>query len=582
MGFWNDSASSLELIVLPPFYLSSWAIAFYYILAIGLIVFFFLKNQKLHARKIALQQKRMEQEQKNRLNELKLKFFTNISHDLRTPLTLILTPLQSLINDVPDSAIGKRLNIINKNAEQLLQLMNTLLDVRKLDEGEETLHLKYNDIVPFLNDVCIPFQLYSTERFITFSFQSDEKSIYMNFDADKVQKIMNNLLSNAFKFTPDGGRINVTVHRTSSQLLISVSDTGTGISIKDRAHIFERFYQAEQSSEKTGSGIGLHIVSEYVKLHGGEIDLSSNVPVGTVFNVKLPISVNNENTTSPKPLVLSSVSTDDDLESNESNIQTVLIVDDNKDFCEFMSDSLSSEYTTVVAYNGQEAIALLSQCDVDLVVSDIMMPVMSGTELCSQIKTNLMWSHIPVILLTAKTADEHKIEGFEMGADDYITKPFNLELLKIRIRKLIERKEKQHQDFSRKMDVSPSEITITSLDEKFISNAIKIVEDHIGDPDFSVEELGGKLGVSRSQLYKKLMSITGKGPVEFIRILRLKRGMQLLKKSQMQIAEIAYTVGFNSPKRFSKYFRIEFGLSPSEYLQKLTNEEGQISQFDTD
>lgn len=576
-GVWNDNATSLELVVLPPFYLSNWAIVMYYLLAIGSIVFFFVKRQKLHARKIVLQQKRMEQEQKNRLNELKLKFFTNVSHDLRTPLTLILTPLQSLIAEVADTRIAKKLQIINKNAEQLLQLMNTLLDVRKLDEGAETLNLKYDDIVAFLSDLCLPFHLYATEHSIRFSFHSDEKGLFMNFDADKIQKVLNNLLSNAFKFTPDGGSVEVKVMRVNGNVQLRVSDTGPGVDREDKDHIFERFYQAEQSPEKTGSGIGLHIVSEYVRLLGGGVELSDNKPTGAVFTVKLPITSNNGNSTLQLPPLLPSVAEDEATEASAARKWTILIVDDNKDFCEFMSDSLNSEYTTIVAYNGQEALNLLSQCDVDIVVSDVMMPVMSGTELCKQIKTNLMWSHIPVVLLTAKTADEHKIEGYELGADDYITKPFNFEILKIRIRKLIERTEKQHQDFSRKMDIAPSEITITSLDEKFISNAIKIVEEHIGDSEFSVEELGAKLGVSRSQLYKKLMSITGKGPVEFIRILRLKRGMQLLKKSQMQIAEIAYTVGFNSPKRFSKYFRNEFGLSPSDYLQQQSDEDGQFS-----
>jgi len=245
----------------------------------------------------------------------------------------------------------------------------------------------------------------------------------------------------------------------------------------------------------------------------------------------------------------------------------LLFVDDNKDFCEFMADNLGEEYSVLTANNGQEAIEQLDKFDVTIVISDVMMPVMSGTELCKQIKSNIYWSHIPVILLTARTAEEYKIEGFELGADDYITKPFNFNLLKLRINKFIEWTEKSHIAFSQKMDVSPAEITITSLDEKLIEKAIKVVEEHMSDTEFSVETLGAAIGLSRSHLYKKLMVITGKGPADFIRTIRLKRGRQLLEKSQLQIAEIAYEVGFNSPKRFTINFREEFGLSPSEYLR---------------
>lgn len=570
-GVWNEDYTAIDIVVLPPVYLTKWAIALYMILGVFAMLVTIRRIIKVHSKKLELQRLGMEQEQRNRLNEMKIKFFTNISHDLRTPLTLIITPLQSLIEEVTDRSFNKRLRMINKNAEQLLQLMNSLLDVRKLDEGAETLFLISDDLVAFVRDVCHPFHLYAAERHIHFSFSTEEKSMPMSFDHDKIKKILNNLLSNAFKYTPRDGSIAVHLFSELEKVHIQVSDTGPGISREDKIHIFERFYQSDHSPDKTGSGIGLHIVSEYVRLHRGEIELIDNQPNGCVFVIKLPHdeAANDYcNSGKDKELELN----ESEFKQKENHVTTILIVDDNKDFCDFMSDSLSSEYAVLIGYNGQEALDLLNKHDVDIVVSDVMMPIMSGTELCKQIKTNLNWSHIPVILLTAKTADQHKMEGYEIGADDYITKPFNFELLKIRIRKLIERTKNQHLDFSRKMDVSPSEITITSLDEKFISEAIKIVEAFIGDPDFSVEELGARLGVSRSQLYKKLMSITGKGPVEFIRILRIKRGMQLLGKSQMQIAEIAYSVGFNSPKRFSKYFRNEFGLSPSDYLQRQSEE----------
>jgi DNA-binding response OmpR family regulator len=251
----------------------------------------------------------------------------------------------------------------------------------------------------------------------------------------------------------------------------------------------------------------------------------------------------------------------------------LLFVDDNQDLCNFIHDNLMNDYSVLIANDGQEALVLLKKNDVNIVVSDIMMPVMDGIELCKQIKTNIEWSHIPVILLTAKTADEHKIEGLEIGADDYVTKPFNLEILKLRILKFFEWSLKSHKTFKQKLDVNPHEITITSLDEKLIEKAINIVEKHISETEFSVEQLGEALGLSRGHLYRKLIAITGKSPSEFIRLVRLKRGKQLLEKSQLQITEIAYQVGFNSRNHFTMKFKEEFGISPSDYVRTLKNDE---------
>jgi len=351
---------------------------------------------------------------------------------------------------------------------------------------------------------------------------------------------------------------------------VNVSDSGSGISNEEKLLVFERFYQAAQKQEKTGSGIGLHIAYGYINLHGGTITVTDNLPQGSIFTFQIPIrKVEDEYD--------EKISTDKMLEEvgvEEIKSEVILLakpvllfVDDNRDFCEFMADSLGEDYTVITAYNGKEALEQLDKFNVTIVVSDVMMPVMSGTELCNRIKTNIYWSHIPVILLTARTAEEYQIEGFELGADDYITKPFNFDILKLRIHKFLEWTAKSHVAFSQKLDVSPSEITITSLDEILIGKAIKVVEDHMSDTDFLVDSLGTALGLSRGHLYKKLMAITGKGPAEFIRTIRLKRGRQLLEKSQLQIAEIAYEVGYNSPKRFTVNFREEFGMSPSEYLR---------------
>ncbi|MDD4637442.1 MAG: response regulator [Bacteroidales bacterium] len=575
-GVWNNVPTILSIHVTPPFYSSVWAFVVYTVLIIGLVVYYVRRKEKRQRIELEQQRIQIDHEKEIHINEMKLRFFTNISHDLRTPLTLIMMPLQIMLNETTNDSMRKKLSTMYKNAQQLLSLINALLDFRKLDVGAERLNLKNDDFVYIVRDTYTSFCVYANERGINFLFSSEMDTLFMQFDQDKIRKVLTNLLSNAFKYTPDGGTICLNIFQQKENVCVSVSDSGTGISNEAKEYVFERFYQAPQKQEKTGSGIGLHIAHGYVNLHGGSIKVEDNVPEGSIFTFSIPVrKAEVSDHTMQEEIV------DDDHENSYINPAmgaekpSLLFVDDNKDLCEFIEDNLSADYSVITAGNGIEAINKLQKTNIDIVVSDIMMPVMSGTELCKQIKTNILWSHIPVILLTARTADEHKIEGLELGADDYITKPFNFEILKLRIQKFIEWNKKSHQTFSQKLDVSPAEITITSLDEKLIEKAIHVVEVHMSDPDFSVETLGEAVGLSRGHLYKKLIVITGKGPAEFIRTIRLKRGRQLLEKSQLQIAEIAYEVGYNSPKRFTVNFREEFGMSPSEYLrmQKQQHEE---------
>lgn len=567
-GVWNNIPTELSINVMPPFYFSIWAFIIYAILIIGTLIFFVRKTKERHFINLEQQRIQMDHERETQINEIKLKFFTNISHDLRTPLTLIITPLQILLNDATSESMRKKLSVMYKNAQQLMTLINSLLDFHKLDVGVERLNLKSDDFVSFSNEIYLLFCVYAEERNINLLLFSDIESLVMSFDRDKIQKIFSNLLSNAFKYTLDGGTIKIHIKRAGNNVCVSVSDTGRGISDKEKEHIFERFYQAQQEQEKTGTGIGLHIVAEYINLHEGTVNVTDNVPQGSIFTFHIPIRVADLNADSEYlPENITEEYTTEEEDYGLTNKKILLFVDDNNDFCEFIKDNLEDTYTVITANNGEEALQLLQKFNVTIVVSDVMMPVMNGIELCKKIKTNIHWSHIPVILLTARTAEEHIVEGLELGADDYITKPFNFNLLKLRIQKFVEWTEKSHASFSQKLDVSPSEITITSLDEALIVKAIKVVEEHINDIEFSVEALSTALGLSRGHLYKKLVAITGKGPIEFIRTIRLKRGRQLLEKSQMQIAEIAYEVGFNSPKRFAKYFKEEFGFLPSEYLR---------------
>ena len=557
--------------------MSIWACIIYMAIIIGGIILTANLIKRRHRQKLAIQRQAIESQQIVRINELKLKFFTNISHDLRTPLTLIMAPLQVLLDEVKDEPTRKKLLTIFSNARRLLDLINTLLDFRKLDVGAEGLHCRKDDIMRFISEQCALFTDYAANRNMDFTAECDPSGYMMDFDSAKVGKILNNLLSNAFKYTPDGGSVSVKATLKDRDLIIRIADSGQGISPEAKKHIFERFYQGEQGNHKTGSGIGLHIANEYARMHGGDISVSDNQPKGSVFTLTLPVDGCSAQSDPEKTSGASGTPAEPPAPENTSEESsaadspaTILIVDDNEEYRDFIADTLSKDYTIFKAGNGREALDIMAKGNISLIVSDVMMPVMDGMELCRQVKTNIRWSHIPVILLTAKTAEEYRLEGLELGADDYLTKPFNLKLLQLRIKKFIDLFERNHRMFSDKLDVSPSEITITSLDEKLVEKAIRIVEEHMSDSDFSVELLSSELALSRGYLYKKLMAITGKGPAEFIRTIRLKRARQLLEQSQMQVAEIAYMCGFNSPRRFAQNFKNEFGMLPSEFLKGRT------------
>lgn len=400
----------------------------------------------------------------------------------------------------------------------------------------------------------------------------------MAFDADKVGKIVMNLLANAFKFTPEGGRVTVMVEHIQEDIdviEIKVADTGVGISDADKEHIFARFYQTENKENvdaTSGTGIGLSLVHDFVALHGGDVTVFDNIGKGAVFVVHIPVKhvdvQYHPANSMPVPDLLPEAAGQSNEDTDKSKFPLLLIVDDNDDFRLFMEYSLGLQYRVKLASNGKEAWDILQNSEEmpDLVVSDIMMPEMDGNKLCRLIKEDKRTAHIPVILLSAKQNTESKVEGLTMGADDYVTKPFNMTILVLRIRKLIELS--RYNVSKGTIDPAPSDIVITSLDEKLIEKAIKYVEDNISRSDLSVEELSRELGMSRVHLYKKMLQITGKTPIEFIRVIRLKRAAQLLRDSQLHVSEIAFQVGFNNPKYFSRYFKEEFGVLPSAYQER--------------
>lgn len=569
--------------------------------------------------KFKMQQIKQEADKNKEINEMKMNFFTNVSHELRTPLTLIISPIEMLMKERSgDEALMTKLKMMHRNASQLLNLVNQLLDFRKGDEKGHQLNMTEGDIVSFSNGICNSFLGMTEKKHVHLTFFSAVPSLNMSFDGDKYNKVLVNLLSNAFKFTPEGGRVDVSMNVKKSEngedmLEIRVTDTGTGIKDEDKKRIFERFYQvATNGIDVTGSGVGLSLVADFVHLHNGTIEVMDNVPTGSVFIVTIPVKrpqltrtepiaidnneddfvivksqrkveaeqiaqessnqdLSNSNHIEADASQLPSISNDSQplkihlLDDEEkSNLPIAMIVDDNEDFLNFMVDSFSKNYRIRVAKDGREAWNMILELMPDVIISDVMMPEMDGNQLCKLVKSDKRTSNIPFILLTSCQSNDYRLEGLTVGADDYITKPFNIDILSLRIKKLIELHNAAPQHTL--IDPAPSQIEITSMDEKLIEHAVKYVEDNIARSDLSVEELSRALGMSRVHLYKKLVNITGKTPIEFIRVIRLKRAAQLLRQSQQNVSEVAYQVGFNNPKYFSKYFKDEFGVLPSNYM----------------
>ena len=566
----------LTIVVHPPFYLSPWAWLLYVLLAGVLLAWLnrYLMMRQRH--RFELEQVRREAERDKELNAMKLRFFTNVSHEFRTPLSLVISPLQKMMADETDETKRQRLSLVHRNARKLLALVNELLDMRRLDSGKEQLHLSTGDVVGYVRNICQEFGMLQ-ERQAELTFHSDVESLRMQFDEDKLGKIMNNLLSNAFKFTPAGGKVSVEMavdrrDTSGEKLLISVADTGIGISDADKPHVFDRFYQADNHVDQPfgGSGIGLSLAKDFVEMHGGTIGVADNKGGGTVFTLELPVRSGEAEKDAGREDASAFIQPSSSSHDGEKPYEA-LIVDDSQDFLDFMTDVLKEHYRIRTAHNGREALKLIAERQPDIILSDVMMPEMDGNELCRAVKQHQQTAHIPFVMLTARMAQDHKIEGMENGADDYITKPFNLDLLNLRMANLIRWRQKAQGNGSaeggRKIDPKVKEVEITSLDRQFVQAATDYVEQHMASSDMTVESLSEALNMSRVHLYKRMLSLTGNTPSEFIRLIRLQRAEQLLRQSQLSIAEISYKVGFNNPRYFSKYFKEMYGMMPSQYKE---------------
>lgn len=568
--FWSQTPAKIKIVIIPPFWATTYAFIIYFILFIlGLILLVYFM-EKRNRRKLEAQKEVSERQQIEELNQMKFRFFTNISHEFRTPLTLIITPLDILVKNEKDEKQKKKLLSIQRNANDLLILVNQLLDFRKLEMKGEKLVLSKSNIVEFVENIYIRFKDHILSKNIDFSITKEIDVPIIYFDKNKMYKVVNNLLSNALKFTPDGGfisiRMNTDVENDRNFIKIAISDSGCGIAKDELNKIFDRFYQSNKKEETPlgSSGIGLHLVKEYVDMHEGKITVESEKDKGSVFTVYIPADLKSEEDISDR----NGQEQEKEIESESeqpSSKKTVLVIEDNTEFRHFLAEQLNNEFKALEAEDGEVGEKMAIQYSPDLIVSDLMMPKMDGLTLCKKLKANIQTSHIPFILLTARSSDEAKMDGYEAGADSYISKPFNFDMLAIRIRKLIEQQEKRQELFHKSIEVTPSSITINSLDEEFIQKALRYVEKNMDNTEYSIENLSSDVGLHRSHLYRKLQSITGQTPIDFMRTIRLKRAAQLLKDSRYNISEIAYMVGFNTIKYFNKYFKEEFGMTPTQY-----------------
>ena len=614
-GTIGKETSELLIHIAPPFYMSTWAYIIYILLTIAAVWLAWHLTIRRQIEKMRIEQMRQEAERNRKMDEMKLSFLTDISHELRTPLSLVISPVKALIDSEDDEQKRSRLQLVLRNAKRLLNLVNQTLDIRKIETHAMRLDLKQGDIIRFTHDIADDFARLSQQN-ISLLFFTKIDSLVMPFDEDKMQKVLNNLLSNAYKFTPEGGKITVSVRWLDTEsvaskqgdrhLLISVADTGCGISDDEKRHVFDRFYQTQHHKESPfgGSGLGLNIASEYVAMHGGSITVTDNMEnggKGTVFTIDMPVKDYDDVSTSrmandidsPAPKVQRPMTNDSVMDENKAkdNATTngksvtnkeVLIVDDSDDFLTFMSEMLGEHYKVRTAVNGKDALDKIAEHKPDVILSDVMMPEMDGNELCKRVKEDKATAAIPFVMLTARLSTEHKIEGFTSGADAYITKPFDLDLLHVRIDNLIRSHSAQPgmpsgkaqlgmpsgQAQAKKSDRIVPKITeehITSLDQQLVDKATAFVEQNLDNTNLSVEMMSDFLGMSRVHLYKRLLSITGSTPSEFIRIIRLKHAARLLKEGQLNVSEVAYKVGFNLPRNFSKYFKEYYGVGPSQY-----------------
>ena len=593
-GIWNEAGTSLTLIINHPWWGTWWAYSLYLIIFLSI----FAGTTRFYLnRKVLTNQLNLEHEHSLKLAEvdrIKSNFFTNISHEFRTPLTLIMGPSDNILKSSVGKEIKNEAETIKRNAGRLLRLINQLLDLSKLDEKKLKLHTSESNLVSFIKGIVMSFEAFAERKDLNLIIQASKNNISLYFDRDKMEHIITNLLSNAIKFTPKGGSITVRImEKDEDTIIIKISDTGIGIPESDIPKLFDRFYQVDSSQTRQyeGSGLGLALTKELVELHHGTISVESNVSIPktgkagwTEFTIELPRgkyhltedeilkkpeSVESYNLSEPEEIEIPVTVNEENKEIDEkkSDNTIVLIVEDNKDVREYVREILHKDYFIEEAINGEQGVRKAEKIIPDLIISDIMMPKMDGNQLTRILKNEEKTSHIPIILLTAKGEQESRIEGLETGADDYLTKPFDTDELRIRIKNLIENRRKLHEKFRRDGLIPLREGKhFGKLDQNFIDKINKTINIHLSEEQFSIEDLGNEVNMSRSQVHRKLTALTGKSPSLYMRSLRLAKARELILNQSGNISEIAYSVGFSSPAYFTRCFKEEFGIPPSEAI----------------
>jgi len=613
---WNKIPAEIRIIINPPWWKTTWAYAAYIFLIIaGLLAITKFQINRTELRN-ELKMREFEAKKHQELENLKSRFFANLSHEFRTPLMLVKGPIEQLINNYSKQGGNgqlEQLQMIRNNSQKLQNLIDQLLELSQLESASIPLKAKKENLILLIRGIVTSFEYMADQKNIKLILNSTKDIMTVWVDKDKLEKIINNLLSNAFKFTKENGivSVNIDTDKTKAEAQIKISDTGIGIPEEKLGKIFDRFYQADDSSRKAygGSGIGLALVKELIELHKWKISVRSEVDKGTEFTLSIPLedsyleesekdyteSIGAENSLISQCIPVVSFTNEiqpanggskDNQKDSQKNI-SILIVEDSKDVRKYLSELLRSnsysikldkhkiaEQTSMQleiyeAENGEAGLQAAIEKMPDLIISDIMMPVMDGIEFCQKIKANWETSHIPVILLTAKASSESKIEGLETGADDYLTKPFDSKELFVRIKNLLEQRRKLREKFSKEVRINTESMTTNSIDNEFLNKALSIAEENISNSQFNSESFAEKMFVSKSQLNRKLQALTGRGPAEFVRFIRLKRAAQLLLERQFSVTQVAFEVGFNSPSHFTKAFQQQYSCLPSEFTSKV-------------
>ena len=599
VGIWTDEPKEISVVINKPWYLTTLAILFFSLLTLA-IIYSFVKIRLNQIRlKSKLDIESAIHENSEEMNQMKLQFFTNISHELRTPLTLIVGPLSQIMNgQVSTKDVPKLNSIMYKNSNRLLKLINQLLDFRKAESGNLNLIVQNDELVSFVGEVFTAFEDIALEKDIKFLFLSPKNEFDAWFDNDKIEKILYNLLSNAFKFTPKGKSITVSLEKETinneDYAILKVIDFGIGIPKDELVSIFDRFYQTrkENNAINVGSGLGLAYIKHLVEVHKGQINIESEFHKGTTCTVTIPISksaysensiielqpqkydfkytkigvdVIKENQLLPKKSIKCA-------KEHSKETPLLLIVEDNKELQDYLVTFFSHDYRILTADNGKEGLEQAITNIPNIIISDLMMPEMNGIEMCKKLKTDINTSHIPILILTAKAGLENEKEGLETGADAFILKPFNIEVLKLRLDNILRTKQQWIQKFRTNSNSKTWKELSNKLDQKFIEKSINIIKKNFDNTEFSVEKFALEIGMSRSALFLKLKSITGQSTSEFIRTIRLNKAAKLIESGKYSITEIIYMVGFSDPKYFRTCFKKHFDCTPSSYFSNFKKE----------